>query len=68
MSSVDTDIAEPSVSPATRFLTATHSRNSSSVVNPFITPFDDEHKVKIENSPDHIMRKSMQTSAFAVAL
>ena len=68
VSSVDTDIAEPSVSPATRFLTATHSRNSSSVVNPFITPFDDEHKVKIENSPDHIMRKSMQTSAFAVAL
>ena len=68
ISSVDTDVAEPSMTPVTRFLTATHARNSSSAVNPFITPFDDEHRVKIENSPDHIMRKSMQTSTFAVAL
>jgi hypothetical protein len=68
VSSVNTDRAEPSVTPVARFLTATHTRNSSSAVNPFITPFDDEHKVKIENSPDHIMRKSMQTSTYAVAL
>ena len=68
VSSVDTGMAEPSIAPVARFLTATHARNSSSVANPFITPFDDEHKVKIENSPEYIMRKSMQTSAFAVAL
>ena len=66
ISSEDTDIAEPSKTPVTRLLT-THGRHSSSVVNPFITPFDDEHKVRIENSPEH-MRKSMQTSPFAVAL
>jgi hypothetical protein len=67
ISSVDTDMAEPSIPPVTRLLTTTHTRHSSSVVNPFITPFDDEHKVMIENSPEH-MRKSMQTSPFAVAL
>ena len=67
VSSVDTEVAEPSITPVTRFLTATHSRNSSSAINPFITPFDDEHKVKIENSPEH-MRKSMQTRTFGVAL
>ena len=66
-SSVDMDMAEPSITPVTRLLTATHGRHSSGVVNPFMTPFDDEHKVKIENSPEH-MRKSMQTSSFAVAL
>ena len=66
-SSMDTDMEEPSKTPVTRLLTTTHTRHSSSVVNPFITPFDDEHKVKIENSPEH-MRKSMQTSPFAVAL
>ena len=66
-SSIDVDMVEPSITPVTRFLTATHARHSSSVVNPFITPFDDEHKVKIETSPAH-MRKSMQTSPFAVAL
>ena len=66
-SSVDMDMAEPSIPPVTRLLTATHTRHSSSVVNPFMTPFDDEHKVKIESSPEH-MRKSMQTSSFAVAL
>ena len=65
-SSVDMDMAEPSITPVTRFLT-THARHSSSVVNPFMTPFDDEHKVQIENVPAH-MRKSMQTSPFAVAL
>ena len=67
LSSTDEDMAEPSLTPVTRLLTATHARNTSSVINPFITPFDDEHKVKIENSPEH-MRKSMQTSPFAVAL
>ena len=66
-SSVDMNMAEPSITPVTRFLTTTHARHSSSVVNPFITPFDDEHKVKIEYSPAH-MRKSMQTSSYAVAL
>ena len=66
-SSVDMDMAEPSIAPVTRLLTTTHASHSSSVVNPFITPFDDEHKVKIETSPAH-MRKSMKTSPFAVAL
>ena len=66
-SSVEMDTAEPSVTPMTKFLTTTHTRHSSVGVNPFITPFDDERKVKIENGPAH-MRKSMQTSPFAVAL
>jgi hypothetical protein len=67
-SSVNVDMAEPSVTPVTRMLTAMHARNVSSDVNPFITPFDDEHRVKIEDSPEYVMRKSMQTSSFAVAL
>ncbi|KAF8813867.1 hypothetical protein BYT27DRAFT_7250747 [Phlegmacium glaucopus] len=67
-SSASSDIheTEPSVTPMTRSLTTTHARHSS-VVNPFITPFDDEHKVTIETGPAD-MRKSMQTSPFGVAL
>ena len=61
------DMTEPSITPVTRLLTTTHARHSSNGINPFITPFDDEHKVKIENVPAH-MRKSMQTSPFAIAL
>ncbi|KAF8160734.1 hypothetical protein B0H34DRAFT_349869 [Crassisporium funariophilum] len=60
------DDSEVSHTPVTRLLTTTHARQSSSV-NPFITPFDDEHQVRIENSPAY-MRKSMQTNPFAVAL
>lgn len=66
-SSVDMNMAESSITPLTRLLTTTHPRHSSSVVNPFITPFDDEHKVKIEHGPMD-MRKSMQTSPLGVAL
>ncbi|KAF7356888.1 Plasma membrane fusion protein PRM1 [Mycena venus] len=51
--------------PVTRLLTTTHARRSSSV-NPFVTPFDDEHRVTIAHSD---ARKSVQTNPFtAVAV
>lgn len=53
--------------PNSRFLTASHGRQSS-LVNPFISPFDDEHQVKISRDPDAHLRKSLQTSPFGVAI
>ncbi|KAI0630411.1 hypothetical protein C8Q77DRAFT_1212103 [Trametes polyzona] len=32
--------------PVTRLLTTTHARKSSQAVDPFVTPFDDEHRVE----------------------
>ncbi|KAJ7495838.1 hypothetical protein B0H11DRAFT_2000813 [Mycena galericulata] len=52
--------------PVTRLLTTTHARRSSSV-DPFVTPFDDEHRVTIAY-PDYAgpgARKSVQTNPFA---
>ncbi|KAK7031416.1 plasma membrane fusion protein PRM1 [Favolaschia claudopus] len=56
--------------PVTRLLTTTSARRSSSV-NPFVTPFDDEHRVTITHTNnDHAgARKSVQTNPFeAVAV
>lgn len=49
--------------PVTRFLTTNPARKSS-VVNPFMTPFDDEHRVKVvdQSSEEQRLRKSYQTS------
>ncbi|KAJ7173748.1 hypothetical protein C8R46DRAFT_991645 [Mycena filopes] len=52
--------ASPST-PVTRLLTTTHARRSSSV-DPFVTPFDDEHRVTIAHTDT---RKSVQTNPFA---
>ena len=49
--------------PVTRLLTTTHARHSSSV-NPFITPFDDEHRVQIDHPTGAATRKSMATNPF----
>ncbi|KAJ7745438.1 hypothetical protein DFH07DRAFT_942850 [Mycena maculata] len=53
--------------PVTRLLTTTHARRSSSV-DPFVTPFDDEHRVTVTPvHPDHAQaRKSIPTNPFAV--
>ncbi|KAF8973047.1 hypothetical protein BDZ97DRAFT_1936005 [Flammula alnicola] len=61
------EITETSVTPVTRLLTTTHARQSSSV-NPFITPFDDEHRVTIDHPTGMAARKSMQTNPFAHAI
>ncbi|KAJ7646929.1 plasma membrane fusion protein PRM1 [Roridomyces roridus] len=54
---------EPSpATPVTRLLTTTHARCSSSV-DPFVTPFDDEHRVTIVNSGPGA-RKSIPTNPF----
>ncbi|KAF5355577.1 hypothetical protein D9758_006370 [Tetrapyrgos nigripes] len=50
-------------SPMTRYLTSNHARRSSSSLNPFATPFDDEHRVTIQQAP---ARKSMTTNPFTV--
>ena len=57
--------AQPQASGPTnsRYLTTSHGRQSS-LVNPFITPFDDEHQVKISRDPDAHLRKSLQTSPY----
>ena len=55
------------ITPVTRLLTTTHARQSSSV-NPFITPFDDEHRVRIDQPSAEGLRKSMQTNPFAVSM
>jgi hypothetical protein len=48
----------------TRLLTTTHARRSSSV-DPFVTPFDDEHRVTIAHADAAGARKSVQTNPFA---
>lgn len=63
---VPDDSNSASITPVTRLLTTTHARKSSSV-DPFVTPFDDEHRVTIAHS-NHA-RKSIPTNPFnAVAL
>jgi len=52
--------------PASRLLTTTDARHSS-LTNPFITPFDDEHRVTIDNNPMDA-RQSISTNPFVVAL
>jgi hypothetical protein len=49
--------------PLPRYLTRTNGRKSS--LNPFITPFDDEHRVRIDEPNPEIQRKSMQTGPLA---
>ncbi|KAJ7091868.1 plasma membrane fusion protein PRM1 [Mycena belliarum] len=49
--------------PMTRLLTTTHARRSSSV-DPFVTPFDDEHRVVVAQA-DSGARRSVQTNPFA---
>ncbi|TFK67400.1 hypothetical protein BDN72DRAFT_843179 [Pluteus cervinus] len=48
-SSNQLDSQSGSVTPVTRYLTTTHARQSSSV-NPFATPFDDNHRVTIDST------------------
>ncbi|KAF9460713.1 hypothetical protein BDZ94DRAFT_1311228 [Collybia nuda] len=63
---VPDDNNSTSITPVTRLLTTTHARKSSSV-DPFVTPFDDEHRVTIAHP--HYMRKSIPTNPFnAIAL
>ncbi|KAK7043267.1 plasma membrane fusion protein prm1 [Paramarasmius palmivorus] len=59
------DLAGTSITPVTRILTTNPAMRESGI-NPFSTPFDDEHRVKIERAPQ---RKSIPTNPFnAVAL
>lgn len=53
----------PSITPVTRLLTTTHARQSSSI-NPFATPFDDEHRVTITAPPPANARRSIPTNPF----
>ncbi|CAA7261757.1 unnamed protein product [Cyclocybe aegerita] len=53
-----------SITPVTRLLTTTHARRSSGALNPFITPFDDEHRVRIDMPSEAGLRKSVQTNPF----
>ena len=55
------------LTPVTQMLTTTHARQSS-LVNPFITPFDDEHRVQIDYPTGMGARKSMATNPFAHAI
>ncbi|OSD06914.1 hypothetical protein PYCCODRAFT_1474316 [Trametes coccinea BRFM310] len=66
--------------PVTRLLATTHARKSSQAVDPFVTPFDDEHGVPHDATPtipnpfespvassvghDHESRRSTQTNPF----
>ncbi|KAJ3794113.1 hypothetical protein GGU11DRAFT_811469 [Lentinula aff. detonsa] len=54
--------ASSSVTPVTRFLTSNSARRSSNV-DPFATPFDDEHQVIVERATP---RQSYHTNPFAV--
>jgi hypothetical protein len=66
--SMDKDEQPSSTTPVTRLLTTTHARQSSSV-NPFSTPFDDEHSAKKDNSEPSDARMKPQPNPFhAVAL
>jgi hypothetical protein len=61
----DAEEGDMATTPVTRLLTTTHARRSSSV-NPFITPFDDEHRVQIDHPTGAATRKSMATNPFTV--
>ena len=64
---VEEEGATPVLTPVTQMLTTTHARQSS-LVNPFITPFDDEHRVQIDYPTGMGARKSMATNPFAHAI
>ncbi|KAF8639502.1 hypothetical protein AX17_001407 [Amanita inopinata Kibby_2008] len=57
--------SSPSITPVTRLLTTTHARHSSDMMNPFVTPFDDEHQVSIETPNPASSGKSVPTNPFA---
>lgn len=60
----NSDISDASITPVTQFLMTTHARKSSLInpnENPFVTPFDDEHRVKIDKGTP---RKSIPTNPF----
>ncbi|PPR02984.1 hypothetical protein CVT26_004928 [Gymnopilus dilepis] len=59
---------QTSLTPVTRLLPTTHARGSSTVVNPFITPFDDEHRVRISHPTGAGARKSIPTNPFVHAI
>ncbi|KAF8647151.1 hypothetical protein AX16_006982 [Volvariella volvacea WC 439] len=46
----DSKMYGPSVTPVNQFSTTQHARQSSSI-NPFVTPFDDEHRVSVPTAP-----------------
>ena len=54
---------ELDTSTVTRLLTARHAQRSSGMTNPFISPFDDEHRVTIRT--DNPARASVATNPFA---
>ena len=58
---------EQPITPMTRLLTTTHARQSSTI-NPFITPFDDEHRVTIDYASGAGSRQSIPTNPFVHAL
>lgn len=53
--------------PVTRLLTTTHARQSSQAVDPFATPFDDEHQAMSPTSPadPFTVRAKRSTNPFA---
>jgi len=54
------------ITPVTQSLTTMHARQSSNV-NPFVTPFDDEHRVTIDHaSHASDVRRSIPRNPFAV--
>jgi hypothetical protein len=52
-----------SATPATRFLTTAHARQSSIAVDPFATPFDDDSRVV---SPMQVKRLTNPYAGFAL--
>ena len=50
--------------PPTRLPTGQHPRRLST--NPFITPFDDEHRVRIDGPSPEGLRKSMRTAPYGM--
>ncbi|KAF5380251.1 hypothetical protein D9757_008198 [Collybiopsis confluens] len=57
--------AGSSVTPVTRFLTSNSARRSSNV-DPFATPFDDEHQVTIHRAPPRQSYQTHPTNPFTV--
>ncbi|THH00769.1 hypothetical protein EW026_g1818 [Hermanssonia centrifuga] len=62
-------ITSPDTStPVTRLLTTHHARHSSQVVNPFATPFDDEHSVVTGESRNSARQSSSTNPFIAMAI
>lgn len=53
-----------SVAPVTRLLTTTHARKSSSTINPFATPFDDDDAIAV--SPTQTKSTTNSFAGFAL--